>query len=85
MTCWKNSCVDFYNKDFQNKQIKEWHYAEKRYAIEGNYLQVKVFVLKRDINIENTSTETIKNWILRLKRIKAKAEKYVIDNIRAYF
>ena len=53
--------------------------------IDENYLQVKAFVLKRDINIENTSTETIKNWILRLKRIKVKAEKYAIDDIRVYF
>ena len=58
---------------------------KKKHAIEGNYLQVKAFVLKRDINIENTSTETIKNWILRLKRIKAKVEKYAIDDIRVYF
>ena len=42
-------------------------------------------MLKRDINIENTSTETIKNWILSLKRIKVKVEKYVIDDIRVYF
>ena len=61
MTCWKNRCTDFYDKDFQNKWIKEWYHVEKRYAIEENYPQVKAFLLKRDINIENTSTETIKN------------------------
>ena len=60
---------------------KQYH-AEKRYIIERNYPQVKAFILKRDVNIENTSIDTIKNWILRLKRIKVKAEKYVIDDIR---
>ena len=46
---------------------------------------MKAFVLKRDINIENNSIEIIKNWIIRLKRIKSKAAKYAIDDIRVYF
>jgi len=41
--------------------------------------------MNRDINMQNCNMETIKNCILRLKKIRAKLERYAIDDIRLYF
>ena len=85
MKCWKYRCEDFHNEEFQRKRFKNQYLEEKREAEKSNYSQVKAYVQLRDINIVNKSTETIKNQIYRLKRIRVKLEKYNVDDIRAYF
>ena len=76
---WKNRCKNFHNKDFQRNRIKEWYQKEKHNVLKSNYLQVKAYVIYRDINIQNCSTRMIKNQILRLKNIRTKSEKYVLE------
>ena len=83
--CWRSRCEDFHNKEFQRKHFEHQYLEEKKEAKESSYSQVKAYVWLRDINIMNKSTETIKNQIYRLKRIKAKSEKFSSDDIRVYF
>ena len=76
---------DFHNKEFQQKCFEHQYSEEKKEAEESSYPQVKACAWLRDMNIVNKSMETIKNQIYRLKRIKAKSEKFSSNNIRVYF
>ena len=53
--------------------------------INQEYLQIKTYITKKAINIENSSIETIRKWIRELRRVKMKSEKYSLNNIRYYF
>ena len=51
----------------------------------SNINQVREFVKKFKINIEQCNIDTIKKWIINLKKIQKKVESVPNNDIRRYF
>ena len=57
----------------------------KQDAKNSQYLQVKVFIMRNQIEIEKYRIETIKTWIYDMKEIQKKLEKIPKNDIRIFF
>ena len=51
----------------------------------SNDSKLKMYVKKREINVNRYKNETIKRWIYNTKEFEKKMEKTLINNIRRYF
>ena len=54
-------------------------------AKNSQYPQVKVFIMRNQIEIEKYRIETIKTWIYDMKEIQKKLEKIPKNDIRIFF
>ena len=54
-------------------------------AENSNDSKLKMYVKKREINVNRYKNETIKRWIYNTKEFEKKMEKTLINNIRRYF
>jgi len=57
----------------------------KQDAKNSRYPQVKVFIMRNQIEIEKYRIETIKTWIYDMKEIQKKLEKIPKNDIRIFF
>ena len=74
-----------HNPQVQRDRIIDWYNKEKLQAAWSEFLNVKVYTIQNDINVKNSTTETIKAWIVGLLKIKRKDKKLKLNNIRLFF
>ena len=63
----------------------EWYQNKKEVAIISQNLQVRLYAMKNEINIERCSTNYICRWVQGLKEMKRRAKTLKGDDIRMYF
>ena len=90
-------CVEFYvkcqkqrNKIYhdehkQRERVEKWYEKEKEKAKESDIPQVGEFAQKFKINIKQCTVDTIKKWIMNLRKIEKKMERVPANDIRRYF
>ena len=83
--CWKHRNKIFHNEEKQKECVKKWYEKEKERAENSNISQVRDFVKKFNINAELSNVETVKKWIMNLKKIEKKVESVPANDIRRYF
>ena len=52
---------------------------------EGDYLQVKIFVWRNRININQIQIDTVVRWIYNVKEMKKRAKKISKNDVRRFF
>ena len=57
---------------------------ERQNTIYGQYPQASKFAIENEVNLDYKSNEYIKTWIVILKEIKWRLQKYKPNNIRAF-
>ena len=67
----------------KDKMIK-WFEKEKRKAEESEHRQIRLHVNKSKLDTNVCKSDTIKRWIMNLKRIEKKVEKIPPNDIRRF-
>ena len=82
--CWdhRNECYN--NAEKQRNRIVKWYEEVKENAEENETSQVKLFVRRSKINVEQCNADTIKTWICNVKKLIKKVEKSPIGDIRRH-
>ena len=83
--CWKHRNEEFHNEEKQRVRMINWYNNLKRKVEQDEPPQVKLFVRRNHIDVQRSSTETIKTWIYNVKEIMKKVEKLPKGDIRRYF
>ena len=74
-----------HSKEVQRERIIEWYNAERDLALNRGLIQVKKFVNKNDLDLENSITEYIRRQVLILKEIRKKIKGLKAEDIRNFF
>ena len=75
MKCWKKRNNDYHDENKQRKRILKWHEKIKMKAENSNETQMRLYVKKHEIKVQQCKTETIKRWINNVKEFDRKIEK----------
>ena len=67
--CQKHRNEEFHNKAKQRIRIVNWYNKFKRKVEEDEPPQVKIYVRQNSIDMQRSSTETIKMWIYNVKEL----------------
>ena len=62
------------NENKQKKRIKRWCEKEKRKGEQSEHRQLKTHTEQCKIDVDQSNCETIKRWIMNLKRKEKKVE-----------
>ena len=57
---WKHKNSALHDVKYQRRWIIKWFGNEKEAVLQSKYLQIKLFVLSREIAIEQSSTKVLK-------------------------
>lgn len=64
----------YHNHEVQRKQVEWWHEKITKDGYEGEYPQVKLFLRRNELNIDQVKTETIIRWAHNVKGLRKKVE-----------
>ena len=81
---WKHRNEAYHDTEKQKKRIKSWLTKEKEKAVNSVNLQVREYVKKFKIDEERSDIEKMKKWIMNLKKLQKKVEKFLTNDIRNY-
>ena len=73
-----------HHKVKQKERLRKWYDKEKRKGERSEYMQIRLYVQKCRIDMERCSCDTLKRWIMNLKKIEKKVEKIPYNDIRRY-
>jgi hypothetical protein len=82
--CWKDRNKVMNDDTKQRERLKKWYEKEKRKAETSEYRQLNLYVQRSKIDLERSTCETIKKWIMNLKHIERKVVKIPLDDIRRW-
>jgi hypothetical protein len=82
--CWKDRNRVMHDESKQRERLKKWYEKEKNKAERSEYRQLNLYVERCKIDIENSTNETIKKWIMNLKHMERKVEKIPVNDIRRW-
>ena len=82
--CWKDRNAIMHDENKQKIRLKRWYENEKREAEQSEHRQVKLYVQRCKIDVNQSNCETIKKWIRNLKQIEKKVKKIPLNDIRRW-
>ena len=62
----------------------KWYEKEKERGKTSEYRQLRLYVEKSKLDVNVCNSDTIKRWIMNLKRIEKKVEKIPAKDIRRF-
>ena len=75
LQCWKDRNEDYKNEDKQRMRIITWYQNILEMVEKGGDAQVRKYVQKHQIDVENCRTESIRKWINNVKEFQRKIAK----------
>ena len=66
----KDRTDKIHNSDEQKRRMIEQHKKERSQALNSDYLQLRLYIVKNEINMKDKMNKCIKRWIYALKEIK---------------
>ena len=85
MKCQKERNEAYHDECKQRQRITEWYKKVKNSAENSNKNQMRMYVKKYKINVQQYTLGTIKRQINNIKEFERKIEKIPQNNIRRYF
>ena len=83
--CWKKQNEILYNPvKLRNRSVIQYN-NKRELAINGAKPQVKKYIIRNEIEVQQSSTEYIRQLVRGLKEMKRRSEVLKGDNIRTYF
>ena len=73
-----------HDEDKQRDRLSKWYEKEKRKAENSEHNQIRLYVQKSKLDVIRCKCDTIRRWIMNLKRIEKKVEKIPQNDIRRY-
>ena len=74
-----------HNLQVQRDRIIDWYNKEKSQVARSEFLNIKARAMQNSINVQNSTNETIKAWILGLLKMKRKDKKLKPNHIHLFF
>ena len=65
--------------------MREWYGNVVKEVENGEYPQIKVFVRRNKLNMNDVNVDTVLRWMCNVKEMRKKAEKIPKNGIRRYF
>ena len=85
LQCWKDRNEDHMNEEKQRTRVLRWYHKLLKKVEESTDMQVKKYVMKHQIDVEHSRTDSIRTWINNVKNFQRKMEEIPKDDIRRYF
>ena len=82
--CWKHRNETHHDANKQKEKMIKWFEKEKRKAEESEHRQIRLHANKSKLDTNACQCDTIKRWIMNLKRIEKKVEKIPPNDIRRF-
>ena len=83
--CWKEYNKEYHDEAKQRSRVVKWYEKVKVKAESGVDEQLKKYVQKHQIEVEQYKTETVRRWINNVREFERKLEKIPKEDIRRYF
>jgi len=83
--CWKERNEESRNEIKQRERVIRWYKNTLDMVGTSSDAELRKYVDKHHINIEQSNTESIRKWILNIKVFKRKLEAIPKNDIRRYF
>ena len=74
--CWKHRNLSMHDEDKQRDRLSKWYEKEKRKAENSEHNQIRLYVQKSKLDVIRCKCDTIRRWIMNLKRIEKRWRKY---------
>ena len=82
--CWKHRNEVQHDPVKQKERMVKWYEKEKERGKKSEYRQIRLYVEKSKLDANACNSDTIKRWIMNLKRIEKKVEKIPATDIRRF-
>ena len=83
--CWDKRNESLHNDRMQRQRAIQWYNNIKRYVESNEPRRVQLFAARTELQIDQSRTETILQWIYNVKTMIRKVEKIPQNDIRRYF
>ena len=81
---WKHRNEIMHDEEKQRERLSKWYEKERSKAENSKFSQLRMYVQKCKLDLERCKCDTIKRWIMNLKKIEKKVEKIPQNEIRRY-